>query len=69
MQKINISDTINSEYLDYFYIDYDNWCKNLLDGLFYIEHLSKEQFLNRIKTYGDWLNLQKDVGMIDDDRI
>lgn len=69
MQKINISDTINSEYLDYFYIDYHNWCKNLLDGLFYIEHLSKEQFLNRIKTYGDWLNLQKDVGMIDDDRI
>jgi hypothetical protein len=54
--------------LESFYTDYDNWCRNLWDGQFYVKWLKRDEFFESIKTYGDWNNLQKDVGLLDDDR-
>lgn len=63
-----ISDVIDSNLLESFYTDYDNWCRNLWDGKFYVKWLKRNEFFKSIKTYGDWNNLQKEVGLLDDDR-
>lgn len=67
-ENLNISDVIDSNLLEIFYTDYDNWCRNLWDGQFYVKWLNRDEFFESIKTYGDWNNLQKDVGLLNDDR-
>ena len=67
-EKLHISDVIDSKSLGSFYTEYDNWCRNLWDSQFYVKWLKKDKFFESIKTYGDWLILQKDVGLIEDDR-
>ena len=47
--------------MESFYTDYDNWCRNLWDGQFYVKWLKRNEFFESIKTYGDWNNLQKEV--------
>ena len=67
-EKLHISDVIDSNLLESFYTEYDNWCRNLWDGEFYVKWLNRKEFFESIKTYVDWNNLQKDVGLLDDDR-
>ena len=66
--KLNLGSVIDSNILESFYTEYDDWCRNLWDGEFYIKWLKKDEFFETIKTYNDWNNLQKDVGLLDDDR-
>lgn len=65
----NNSDVINKEELENFFSEYENYCSAMWDGGFYVTWLSNYDFFNNIKTYSDWLNLQKDAGLINDDRI
>jgi hypothetical protein len=37
-------------------------------GQFYVKWLKRDEFFESIKTYDDWINLQKEVGLIEDDR-
>jgi hypothetical protein len=67
MQEDN-NDIIDSKSLESFYTEYDDWCRNLWDGQFYVKWIERDEFFESIKTYSDWLNLQKDVGLIEDDR-
>jgi len=67
-KKLLISDVIDSRSLESFYTEYDNWCENLWAGQFYVKWLKRDEFFESIKTYDDWINLQKEVGLIEDDR-
>lgn len=67
-EELHISDVIDSNLLESFYTDYDNWCRNLWDGEFYVKWLNRGEFFESIKTYDDWNNLQKDVGLLNDNR-
>jgi hypothetical protein len=66
-KKLLISDVIDSRSLESFYTEYDNWCENLWAGQFYVKWLKRDEFFESIKTYDDWINLQKEVGLIEDD--
>jgi hypothetical protein len=66
-KKLHISDVIDSKSLESFYTEYDNWCESLWLGQFYVKWLKRYEFFESIKTYGDWINLQKEVGLIEDD--
>lgn len=61
-----MGDVIDINILESFYTEYDDWCRNLWDGEFYVKWLKKDEFFENIKTYNDWYNLQSDVGMIDE---
>jgi hypothetical protein len=67
-KKLHISDVIDSKSLESFYTEYDNWCENLWVGQFYVKWLKRDEFFESIKTYDDWINLQKEVRLIEDDR-
>jgi hypothetical protein len=67
-EKLHISDVIDSKSLESFYTEYNNWCENLWAGQFYVKWLKRDEFFESIKTYDDWINLQKEVGLIEDDR-
>ena len=51
-------------YMEKSYTEYDDYCRVLHEGGFYVEWLTKEEFMERIKTYDDWIELQKSVGLI-----
>lgn len=52
--------------MESFYNEYDRYCMNLHECGFYVEWLSKDEFMNSIKTYGDLVNIHLKIGYIDD---
>ena len=62
MKNIHLSDVIDSKLLESFYTEYDGYCMNLHEGGFYVEWLNKEEFFERIKTYGDLVKIHISIG-------
>lgn len=61
---MNISDTIDFHLLEEFYIEYDGYCMNLYEGGFYVEWLTRDEFMQAIKTYADLVKIHISIGYI-----
>lgn len=64
-KKLHISDVIDSKMLESFYTGYDVYCMNLHEGGFFVEWLSKDEFMKSIKTYDDLVKIHLKIGYID----
>ena len=63
-KELRISNVIDSKLLESFYTEYDGYCMILHEGGFYVEWLNKEEFFERIKTYGDLVKIHISIGYI-----
>lgn len=65
LKQLCMSDIIDNELMETFYIDYDGYCRILHEGGFYVEWLDKDEFMGSIKTYDDLLKIHMRCGYME----